>query len=132
MLPVPLITDDNRAFWTGGRDGRLLIVRCADCGTYSHPPSPRCSHCFGENVAPEPVSGRGKIESFTINRQQWSPELEVPYAIAIVALEEAAELRIFTNIVGCPVDQVEIGMPVEVEFVERGEVHLPVFHRAPG
>ena len=132
MLPVPLITDDNRAFWTGGRDGRLLIVRCADCRTYTHPPSPRCSNCFSDHVAPEPVSGRGTVESFTINRQQWSPELEVPYVIAIVALEEAAELRIFTNVVDCPVEQVEVGMPVEVEFVERGEVFLPVFHRAAG
>ena len=25
-LPVPQITDDNGAFWTGGRDGELLII----------------------------------------------------------------------------------------------------------
>ena len=27
-LPVPQITDENGAFWTGGRDGELLIIRC--------------------------------------------------------------------------------------------------------
>jgi len=127
VLPIPLITEDNEAFWTGGRDGRLLIVRCQECGNYSHPPAPRCSVCFSANVAPLPVSGRGRVYSFTINRQQWSPELEVPYVLAVVELEEQPELRIFTNIVGCPVDRVTIGMPVTVEFVERGSVFLPVF-----
>lgn len=127
MLPIPLITVENEAFWTGGRDGHLMIVRCSDCGSYSHPPVPRCSACFGVHVAPQPVSGRGRVHSFTINRQQWSAELEVPYVIAIVELDERAELRILTNIVGCAVDDVEIGMPVNVEFVERGPVHLPVF-----
>jgi uncharacterized OB-fold protein len=132
VLPIPLITEDNEAFWTGGRDGRLLIVRCSDCGNYSHPPAPRCSVCFGDNVAPVPVSGRGRVYSFTVNRQPWSPELEVPYVVAIVELDEQPELRVFTNIVGCPADEVEIGMPVEVEFIERGPAFLPVFHPVSG
>ena len=127
MLPIPLITADNEAFWTGGRDGRLLIARCSDCGSYSHPPTPRCSACFGQNVGPVPVSGRGRVHSFTVNRQQWSPELEVPYVIAIVELDEDPAVRIFSNIVGCPADEVVIGMPVEVEFVHRGDAFLPVF-----
>jgi len=114
--PIPEINDDNRAFWTGGETGRLM--------------TPRCPSCFSENVAPAPVSGRGHVYSFTINRQQWSPGLEVPYVIAIVELEEQRGLRLLTNIVGCPVDEVAIEMPVEVEFVHRGDAFLPVFHRA--
>lgn len=132
MLPIPLITEDNQAFWTGGRDGLLLIARCEDCGRYSHPPQPRCAACLGGNLAPQPVSGRGHVYSFTINRQRWSPELEVPYVIAIIELEEQPDLRVFTNIVGSSASEVEIGMPVEVEFIERGPAFLPVFHRADG
>jgi uncharacterized OB-fold protein len=128
--PIPEINDDNRAFWTGGHEGRLLITRCADCGFHTHPPVPRCPSCFGERVAPVSVSGRGRVYSYTINRQQWSPGLEVPYVIAIVELDEQPGLRLLTNIVGCPVDEVAIDMPVEVEFVERGDAFLPVFHRA--
>ncbi len=128
--PIPAITDETRAFWTGGADGRLMISRCADCGYLTHPPVPRCPICLSENVAPSPVSGRGTVYSFTINRQQWTPELEVPYVIAVVALAEQSSVRLLTNIVGCPVEDVTIGMPVEVEFTDRGEVQLPVFHRA--
>lgn len=129
-FPVPKITDENEAFWTGGREGRLVVTRCADCGYLTHPSTPRCPSCFGENVAPSAVSGRGTIYSFTINRQQWSPDLEVPYVIAVVELEEQSSLRLLTNIVGSPVQDVAIGLPVHVEFLERGAAFPPVFRIA--
>jgi uncharacterized OB-fold protein len=56
------------------------------------------------------------------------PELEVPYVLAVVELEEQPRLRLLTNIVGCPVERVAVDMPVEVEFVERGDAFVPVFH----
>jgi uncharacterized OB-fold protein len=127
--PIPQITDENGAFWTGGRNGELLIVRCSACGYYVHPPSPRCPQCLSDQVEPSSVSGRGTVYSYTINRQAWVPGLEVPFVIAIVELDEQPGLRLMTNIVDCPPEDVEIGMPVEVAFVERGEVFVPVFHR---
>jgi uncharacterized OB-fold protein len=128
--PTPAITDDNSAFWTGGRDGRLMVTTCEDCGHRTHPPTPRCPSCYGERVAPRAVSGRGSVYSFTVNRRAWSPGLEVPYVIAVVELAEQAGLRLLTNIVGSPPEEVEIGMPVEVEFAERGAAFLPLFHAA--
>jgi uncharacterized protein len=130
LFPAPLITDDNRDFWTGGRDGDLRIVRCNDCGYYIHPPSPRCPQCRSDDVAPHAVSGRGSVYTFTVNQRAWSPGLEVPYVIAIVALDEQADLRLMTNIVGCAADEVAIGMPVQVEFREQGDAHAPVFRPA--
>lgn len=129
-MPIPSTTGDSAAFWTGGHDGRLLITTCADCGFRTHPPQPRCPSCFGESVAPAPVSGRGTVYSFTINRQRWTPELEVPYVIAIVELEEQRGLRLLTNVVDCPVDDVRIGMAVEVGFREHGNASIPVFRQA--
>ncbi len=130
MFPAPLLTDDNRDFWTGGRDGELRIVRCNDCGYYIHPPSPRCPQCLSDDVAPHAVSGRGSVYTFTVNQRAWSPGLEVPYVIAIVALDEQADLRLMTNIVGCAADEVAIGMPVQVEFREQGDAYVPVFRPA--
>jgi uncharacterized OB-fold protein len=127
-LPVPQITDENGAFWTGGRDGELLIIRCTSCGYWIHPPTPRCPHCLSDAVEPQAVSGRGTVYSYTINRQAWVPGLEVPFVIAMVELDEQPGLRLMTNIVDCPTEEVEIGMPVEVAFVERGEAFIPVFH----
>ena len=130
MFPVPQVNEDNRVFWTGGRDGELRIVRCNDCGYYIHPPSPRCPQCLSDDVAPHAVSGRAVVYTFTVNQRAWSPGLEVPYVIAIVALDEQADLRLMTNIVGCAADEVAIGMPVQVEFREQGEAYVPVFRPA--
>ena len=127
--PIPQITDDNGAFWTGGRGGELLIVRCGACGFWVHPPSPRCPKCLSDAVAPSAVSGRGTVYSYTINRQAWVPGLEVPFVLAIVELDEQPGLRLMTNLVECLPEEAAIGMPVEVAFVERGEVFVPVFHK---
>jgi uncharacterized protein len=130
MYPVPQINDENRAFWTSGRDGELQIARCSDCGYWIQPPSPRCPQCLGSDVAPQPVSGHGTVYTYTINRREWSPGLQVPYVIAIVQLDEQADLRLMTNIVGCDVDEVAIGLPVQVEFREQGDAYVPVFRPA--
>src|SRR5262249_60306617 len=64
----------------------------------------------------------------TVNHQRWMPGLEVPYVIAIVELVEQRNLRLTTNIVGCPPDAVRIGMPVKVTFQQASdEIALPMF-----
>ena len=129
-LPIPQINDENRAFWTGGADGELRFERCQACGYYLHPPSPRCPKCWSDGIASEAVSGRGTVYTYTINRQQWMPGLEVPFVLAVVELDEQPGLRLMTNIVDCPVDEVEIGMPVEVTFVQRSDAFVPLFRPA--
>jgi uncharacterized OB-fold protein len=123
---LPALDPDTAFFWTAGAEGRLRICRCLACERYIHPPLPRCPSCGG-SVAPAEVSGRARIASFTLNHQQWLPGLPVPYAFAAVELIEQAELYLFTNIVGCPVDDIRIGLPVEVEFQQQGDVFLPLF-----
>ncbi|HEY6887657.1 MAG TPA: Zn-ribbon domain-containing OB-fold protein [Solirubrobacter sp.] len=127
--PIPQINDENRAFWTGGAEGELRIARCGNCGYYLHPPTPRCPECWSEDVAPSAVSGRGHVYTYTINRQRWVPDLEVPFVLAAVELDEQPGLRLIST-VQCDPDEVEIGMPVEVAFVQRGEAFVPFFRAA--
>ena len=51
----------------------------------------------------------------------------MPYIIAVVELEEQPGLRLLTNVVDCPPEEVAIDLPVEVGFVEREPVFVPVF-----
>ena len=129
--PIPQIDDENRAFWTGGAEGELRIARCANCGYYLHPPTPRCPNCWSEDVAPSAVSGRGRVYSYTINRRAWVPDLEVPFVLAAVELDEQPGLRLITTLVDCAPEDVEIGLQVEVTFVTRGEAFVPLFRPAP-
>jgi uncharacterized OB-fold protein len=124
---LPGLDAENRFYWTAGARGRLEISACGDCGTFVHPPRPRCSRCGGAHMAPAPVSGRARVASYTVNRQKWVPGLAVPYVFAVVELEEQAELYVFTNIVGCPAEAVTRGMPVEVVFEQHEDVWLPMF-----
>jgi len=84
-----------------------------------------CPRCQSRDVAPEVVSGRGTVFSFTVNRYQWTPLLEPPYVLAEVELDEQPGLRLLTSIVDC--DDVSIGMPVHVRFEPAGEAWVPVF-----
>lgn len=124
---LPAVDDTNAFFWTPQPDGRLHICRCGDCGVYIHPPQPRCPRCKGANVAPQPVSGLGKVATYTVNRQVWMKGLQDPFVFAAVELAEQAELYVFTNIVGCPVEEVRAGLAVEVVFEDREDVRLPLF-----
>ena len=114
-------------YWRSGADGVLSIARCQACGFRLHPPRPVCPRCRGREIAFEPVSGKGEIWSWTINRYQWSPGMGPPYVIAEVELVEQKGLRILSNIVDCEIDQVRIGLPVTVAFDHVGEAYIPVF-----
>lgn len=127
--PLPRLDDDNRPFWTGGELGELRILRCGDCGTFLHPPRPVCRHCLSENVAPQVVPGTGVIDTYTVNYQKWHPAMEVPFVIARVALDGAPGVYLTTNIVGCPVESVDVGDRVRVRFEQHDDVWLPLFEK---
>lgn len=127
--PLPRLDADNRPFWTGGEVGELRIMRCQDCHTFIHPPRPVCRSCLSDNVAPHAVAGTGVVDTFTINHQKWHPAMEVPFVIARVALDDAPGVYLTTNIVGCPVDAVDIGDRVRVTFEQQEDVYLPLFEK---
>lgn len=126
---LPRLDADNRAFWTGGAEGELRIMRCRDCETFIHPPRPVCRNCLSENVAPEVVAGTGVVYTFTLNYQQWRPGMEVPFVIARVALDGVPGVLLTTNIVGCPAEEVDVGDRVRVTFEQQDDVYLPLFER---
>lgn len=125
--PLPVLNAENRSFWTGGELGQLLIMRCADCRRFHHPPGPLCPHCLSEAVAPEAVSGRATVASFTINHQKWLPDMNVPFVIGLVEIEEQPDVRITTNLVNQPINAARIGQQVRVLFERHEDVWLPLF-----
>lgn len=128
---LPLVTPDTAAFWQGGATGRLHLHRCHDCTRWFHPPAPVCPRCNSLWVAGQPVSGRGTVLSVTVNHQAWTSDVTAPCAVAIVELAEQAGLRLLSNVVGLPPEQVQIGLPVQVRFEQQEDVWLPLFEPAP-
>lgn len=64
--------------------------------------------------------------SFTINHHSWDGSTE-PYAIGLVELDEQTGLRLTTNLVGCSIEAIHIGMRVRVTFEQQGTVWFPLF-----
>ncbi len=127
--PRPKLDDDNRAFWTGGGEGKLNMMKCGDCGEFTHPPRQICRHCQAENMAPEAVAGTGTIDTYTINYQAWMPGLEVPFVIARVRLDGVPGVVLTTNIVNCAVEEVGFDDRVQVTFDEQDGIWFPVFEK---
>jgi uncharacterized protein len=120
---------DNRAFWTGGAQGQLNIHKCGECGNFNHPPREFCRYCQSENVAPHAVSGKGVVDTYTINYQAWAPDMDVPFVIARVKLDDAPGVFLTTNIVNCPVAEVDIEDKVRVVFEEQEGIWYPLFEK---
>ncbi len=123
----------SRPFWAGAAEGRLLVQRCTACGAHQFYPRPFCLACQDEVEWVE-ASGRGEIYSLTTNHLRMSPELEPPYYVALVRLEEGPVL--LTRIVdaaGAPLAEgAAIGNPVVVAWHPRDDAPpLPVFTIIP-
>jgi uncharacterized OB-fold protein len=124
--PLPVPTARSAAHWTAARNGELLVQRCATCGRFVFIPAPCCPYCFGGQLDWVRSSGRGEVHTFTIVWRAQVPAFEVPYVVAIIEVEEGWHM--LSNIVDCPVEQVRIGMPVQVAFERASdEITLPVF-----
>ncbi|HZP31450.1 MAG TPA: OB-fold domain-containing protein [Acidimicrobiia bacterium] len=129
--PLPQLTPENEFFWTAGADGELRVQKCTACGALLHPPGPICPYCQSRSIEVTGVSGRATVVGFTVNHQQWLPDLPLPYVVAIVALDEDPRVRLTTNVVGADPDTVTIGMRVQVRFEQIADVWLPLFEPVP-
>ena len=95
-----------------------------------HWPREVCRFCLSTSLTPAPVSGRAKLDTWTIPLQPFDPyyRAHLGYILAVVELEEQEGLKMVTNIVDCAEDDLRIDMPVEVVFTEVAPGYtLPLF-----
>ena len=129
--PMPTTSGETRPYWESSRRGQLLIQRCDSCDEYQFYPRGICVSCFTPNIKWVQASGKGTVWTFTITRQNRAPGFaeDVPYVLALVELEEG--VKMFTNIIDCPPQDVHIGMPVEVTFRQASDqMTVPYFKPA--
>jgi uncharacterized protein len=125
---------DTAPHYRGYLRHELLINRCADCRRWHHPMRPMCPACWSWNVVPTAVSGRGTVHLAIALRQ--GPVADgvdyagAPHPVATVELEEQKGLRFTGTVVGCALDDIRIGMPVELTWIERNGNPYPAFRPA--
>ncbi len=126
--PLPEADEDSAPFFDGGMDGRLMLMKCMDCGQLRMPARKHCDNCLSGNTTWVQASGRGKVFTFSIMHQQFHPAFQVPYNLATVELEEGPRLN--TNLVGIADDDIRVGMDVVVDWEKHEDVALPKFRPA--
>lgn len=131
---LPIVREENRDFWEACKRHELIIQKCISCGTYRFPPRPFCHRCQSAAFELVKVSGKGTIYSFTIlNHSDKAPLQaefleEAPYAVILVELVDVGTIHLLSNIVECKLEEIRIGMPVEVIFEDvTPEISLPKF-----
>ena len=125
--PVPRPSPESLPFWQAAKENRLLLPRCNHCGRYFFPPSQRCRHCLSKDIAWAESKGTGRIYSFVVYHRSYHPafEADIPYVVAIVELDEG--VRLLSNIVGTPPENVRCDQRVRVIFQDRDGISIPMF-----
>ncbi|UUN31262.1 bifunctional MaoC family dehydratase N-terminal/OB-fold nucleic acid binding domain-containing protein [Streptomyces sp. FIT100] len=124
--PRPVINRDNAGFWDAVAEHRLLIQRCGGCGTLRFPWLPGCGACGSAEWDTVEAAGEGTVYSYVVMHHPPFPAFDPPYAVGLIELAEG--VRMVSNVVGVPYDEVRIGMPVRLEFLRADEeLELPVF-----
>ena len=126
--PLPRIDETNRSYWEAAKQHELVLQRCHECGQYRYPPGNTCPNCLSDSMVWVKASGQGTVYTWTVFHQVYHPAFagDVPYAVVAVELEEGP--RMTTNLADCPIEDIRIGMPVEVVFDDvTEEITLPKF-----
>ena len=129
--PLPTINRDSDPYWTSAREHALKFQRCSSCGEFRFYPSLACHVCSSLEFEWLPISGKAVVHTFSIvYRGPGSPFADLlPLVVAMVTLDEGPSMM--TNIVDCPIEDVKIGMPVELTYEDVDDrITLPVFRPA--
>jgi uncharacterized protein len=114
VKPLPKPTAASRPYWDAAKRHELMLQRCGACNAFIYYPRDRCPQCLSDQLKWQPVSGRGKVYSYTVVRRASTRSFaDKPYVLAIVELDEG--VRMTTN-VEAPPEAIKIGMPVAVWF----------------
>jgi hypothetical protein len=124
---------DNKGLYRGFLERELRLNRCGACGHWQHPSLPMCPRCWSTDVVATPVSGRGEIYLLTVMHQgppTPGVDYHTGYAVGSVELIEQRGLR-YTSAIRSDGIRPAIGMPVELEWIERSGAPFPVFAARP-
>lgn len=130
QLPEP--TPETAPYWEGAKAHELRIQYCTECKKHFFYPRIFCPTCMSDAVEWRKVSGKGTLLTYVLAaRPAPGFEDELPYAIAIVKLDEGPHLM--SNIVNTELTPANLpaGMALEVVFEDIDEkITLPKFQPA--
>jgi uncharacterized OB-fold protein len=127
-MPPPLADAITLPWWQAAAEHRLVVQRCTACGRTRLPPAPVCPGCRSPDSDWKQVPGRGEVYTYTVVHRPIAAGQQLPFVIAVIALEDAGGLRMISNLVGAGPDDLAIGLPVELVWEDMGpQLSIPRF-----
>ncbi len=126
--PLPVLTERNRPFWEGAKQGELRLQKCTACGHIRYPILPVCTVCLSDGTEWVAVSGKGEVFARLIYHNSYNAAFkdDIPYNVVLVQLDEGP--RLYSNIVGTPNEEIKVGDRVAVTFDPvTDEISIPKF-----
>ena len=122
----PPVTPTTEAYWEATRNHKFLLQWCTRCNRAIYFPREVCPTCLGDALEWRASAGRGQVYSYTVEYRPQNPNLEAPYTVALIELEEG--VRMMTNVINCDPESVTVGMEVEVAWEPLSDGrNLPMF-----
>jgi uncharacterized OB-fold protein len=101
----------------------LIGAKCGNCGRLYFPPRSVCPQCHRKSIGKMErfkLSGSGEILTFSVVHDAPSQlELQKPYVIAIVQMEEG--IRLTGQVIDVDPAEVQVGMKVRTTMRKLGE-----------
>ena len=125
--PVPEADKLDAPYWEGTRARELRVQCCRRCREFQWGPEWICHGCLAFDLEWVAVAPRGRIYSWERAWHPVHPALvgQKPYVVVLVELPEAGNVRMIGNLVGDPMQAVEIGAPVEAVFEPHDDATPP-------
>ncbi|MDA0371121.1 MAG: MaoC family dehydratase N-terminal domain-containing protein [Actinomycetota bacterium] len=119
--PRPATTFDNKWWFDGLNDGRLLAQRCTECSTLRFPTGPMCPSCHSLSWTDVDMPMSGTIHSFVITHYPQIPSFDYPLPILLVDVDSPADarpddmtVRMIMNVKGNSSEGLEVGARVGI------------------
>jgi uncharacterized OB-fold protein len=131
VKPLPVLDTDSRPFWEGCKDHELRGQRCSTCGKFRWPPQGFCPECYSWDFEWVKLGETGTVYTFVVVHYVSVPAFQEdsPYVVAHITLDGTDDrVHLTSNVIGCPWEDVRVGMPVRVVFEDvTPEITLPKF-----
>lgn len=130
LLPVP--DESSAPYWQACAQHVLKLPRCSRCNEFTLPPDVTCPSCHSlePKFTWQPVSGRGKVRTWTVIRQSFLGGFKVPFVLVDVQLDDQPQVRMIGQLLDGPEAPLSIGDAVTVAFDDLAPgVAVPVFRK---
>jgi uncharacterized OB-fold protein len=125
--PVPETSEGTRPYWDGLAAGKLLLQRCARCGTIRHYPRPLCAACHSFDHDWVEARGTATVHSWTVAHHPFHPAWRGAPPFVLVTADLPEGVRILAPLRGADAAALSLGAALTIGVEDNGEgLALPV------